>query len=113
MRSLKVKSASENHVVIGFVDPNADRHACEQPAGATVRDLAEGSESAERSGPCGSEAVARGSGREGCVGLEKTDKTISVALLWLLVLWAAREMAAGPSIVEAERLLNSRMVERI
>jgi hypothetical protein len=27
MRSLKVKSASENRVVIGFVDPNADRIA--------------------------------------------------------------------------------------
>jgi hypothetical protein len=27
MRSLKMKSASENRVVIGFVDPNADRIA--------------------------------------------------------------------------------------
>ncbi len=27
MRSLKVKSASENRVVIGFIDPNADRIA--------------------------------------------------------------------------------------
>jgi hypothetical protein len=27
MRSLKVKSASENRAVIGFVDPNADRIA--------------------------------------------------------------------------------------
>ena len=27
MRSLKVKSASENRAVIGFVDPNADRMA--------------------------------------------------------------------------------------
>jgi hypothetical protein len=27
MRPLKVKSANENRVVIGFVDPNADRFA--------------------------------------------------------------------------------------
>lgn len=45
MRSLKVKSASENRVVIGFVDPNADRIAdVNNLRRAPIRDLPQGPE---------------------------------------------------------------------
>ena len=66
MRSLKVKSASENRVVIGFVDPNADRiaHVNNLPREG-VRRVSQGPPGVARHRALGAAAVARNSCPEG------------------------------------------------